>query len=283
MLRIANLDFHYRKGNFLFNSLNLELKPGNIYGLLGKNGAGKTTLLKIMCGLLFPKKGECSYNGYKPMERDPGFLADLYFVPDTFFLPNIKVSQYVSLYSRFYPKFSELQFEEYLRQFEVAGDVKLNSLSFGQKKKFIIAFALAANVSLLLLDEPTNGLDIPSKTVFRKILTSVTAEDKIIIVSTHQVRDMKNLIDPIIILDNGKIIINNAMAEIGVRIKSDFRQNEPKEGEVLHWESALGGYAVLEENISGSETEVDIEHLFIAAVTKPEVIGKMFEMGEIKL
>jgi len=276
MLRIQNLDFHYKKGAFLFNSLNLELVPGNIYGLLGKNGAGKTTLLKIICGLLFPKKGECIYNGFKPMERDPQFLADLYFVPDSFYLPNIKATKYVELYSPFYPKFNREQFEDYLRQFEVAGDVKLNSLSYGQKKKFIIAFALATNASLILLDEPTNGLDIPSKTAFRKILTSVTTDDKIIIISTHQVRDMKNMIDPIIILDNGKVVLNHTMAEIGARIAMSFRPDEPKEGEVLYYENTLGGYAVLEENKYGSENDVDLELLANLAVTNKTAVEKLF-------
>ena len=266
MLRIQNLNFHYKKGPFLFASLNLELAPGNIYGLLGKNGAGKTTLLKIICGLLFPKNGECVYNGYKPMERDPRFLADLYFLPDTFYLPNVKAFQYVKLYSPFYPKFNQAQLEDYLKQFEVDSNTKLNSLSFGQKKKFVIAFALATNASLILLDEPTNGLDIPSKTVFRKILTGITIEDKIIIVSTHQVRDMKNIIDPLIILDNGRILLNRSMAEIGEKLSISFRANEPKDGEVLYYENTLGGYAVLEENKDGSENEVDIEMLFNALI-----------------
>lgn len=276
MLKIQNLNFNYKKGTFLFESLNLELDPGNIYGLLGKNGAGKTTLLKIICGLLFPKQGECVYNGFKPMERDPHFLADLYFVPDSFYLPNIKLSKYVELYSPFYPKFSREQLNSYLQQFEVAGDTKLNALSYGQKKKFVIAFALATNASLILLDEPTNGLDIPSKTAFRKILTSVTTEEKIIIISTHQVRDMKNMIDPIIILDNGKIVLNHTMAEIGERISMNFRPNEPKEGEVLYYENTLGGYAVLEENNDGSENEIDLELLANLAVSNKPAVEKLF-------
>jgi ABC-2 type transport system ATP-binding protein len=281
MLRVQNLNFRYKKGAFLFDSLTLELAPGNIYGLLGKNGAGKTTLLKIMCGLLFPKSGECIYNDYKPMERDPRFLADLYFVPDNFYLPNVKISEYVKLYSPLYEKFNKEQFAEYLKQMEVTGDVKLNSLSFGQKKKFIIAFGLATNASLILLDEPTNGLDIPSKTAFRKILTSITTEERIIVVSTHQVRDMKNLIDPIIILDNGKIVLNRTMGEIGSKLSMSFHPSEPKEGEVLYYENTLGGYAVLEENKHGVENEVDIEMLANLAVSNTGAMQKLFD-GEVK-
>lgn len=277
MLRISNLVFHYKKGSFLFDNLNLELIPGNIYGLLGKNGAGKTTLLKIMCGLLFPKKGECIFNRFNPMERDPRFLADLYFVPDSFYLPNVKISQYVKLYSPFYEKFNNEQFAEYLSQMEVTGDAALNSLSFGQKKKFIIAFGLATDASLILLDEPTNGLDIPSKAAFRKILASITTDEKIIVISTHQVRDMKNLIDPIIILDNGRIVLNHTMGEIGSKLSMSFHASEPKEGEVLYYENTLGGYAVLEENKAGLENEVDIEMLANLAVSNTAAMQKLFD------
>lgn len=281
MLRIQNLHFQYKKSAFLFDSLSLELVPGNIYGLLGKNGAGKTTLLKIISGLLFPKNGECVYKNYKPMERDPRFLEELYFVPDTFYVPNVKISEYVKLYAPFYSRFNKEQFDSYLQQFEVIGDVKLGSLSFGQKKKFIIAFALATNATLILLDEPTNGLDIPSKTAFRKILTSITTEERIIIVSTHQVRDMKHLIDPIIILDNGKIVLNRTMAEIGEKLTMAFQTKEPEEGEALYYESTLGGYAVMKGNKDGSENEVDIEMLANLAVANNNAMQKLFD-GEGK-
>lgn len=277
MLRVQNLNFHYKKGTFLFESLNLNLLPGNIYGLLGKNGAGKTTLLKIICGLLFPKKGDCSFNDFKPMERNPEFLSDLFFVPDSFYLPKVKIPQYVKLYSPFYPKFNQEKFASYLTQFEVAADAKLNSLSYGQKKKFLIAFALATDASLILLDEPTNGLDIPSKSAFRKIISSVTTDEKIIIISTHQVRDMKNLIDPIIILDGGKIVLNHSMGEIGERIMMNFRPDEPKEGEVLYYEPTMGGYAVLEENKLGIENEVDLELLANLAAASKGAVEKLFE------
>jgi ABC-2 type transport system ATP-binding protein len=282
MLRISNLVFRYKKGSFLFDNLNLELIPGNIYGLLGKNGAGKTTLLKIMCGLLFPKEGECLFNGMNPAKRDPRFLADLYFVPDSFYLPNVKISEYVKLYSPFYEKFNKGQFEEYLNKMEVNGDVKLNSLSFGQKKKFIISFGLATNASLILLDEPTNGLDIPSKAAFRKILASITTDEKIIVISTHQVRDMKNLIDPIIILDDGKIILNRSMEEVSSKISMSFQPNEPKEDEALYYENTLGGYALLKENNDGIENEVDLEMLANLAAANNKVMMKLLNKGEKK-
>jgi len=279
MLRIQNLNFHYKKSSFLFDSLNLELAPGNIYGLLGKNGAGKTTLLKLISGLLFPKKGECTYKNFTPRKRDPRFLGDLFFVSDAFYLPDIKASKYAELYSPFYPKFNYTEFNKYLEQFETGKDILLSSLSYGQKKKFLIAFALAANTSLVLLDEPTNGLDIPSKAAFRKILASVTTEDKIIIISTHQVRDMRHLIDPIIILDNGKILLNSSTAGISAKLSMSFRPSEPANGEALYYENTLGGYAILTENKGEEESEVDIEMLANFAVANNGALQKIFETG----
>ncbi len=87
----------------------------------------------------------------------------------------------------------------------------LNGLSHGQRKKFLIAFALSTNCSLLILDEPTNGLDIPSKSLFRKILVSSVAEEQLVLISTHQVKDIETIIDTIVVLDEGKIMYNETV------------------------------------------------------------------------
>jgi ABC-2 type transport system ATP-binding protein len=98
-------------------------------------------------------------------------------------------------------------FYEYLELLEVNETGKLNTLSFGQQKKFVIAFALACHTRVLILDEPTNGLDIPSKVRFRKLIASVMNEDRLIVISTHQIRDLENLIDHIVIVDEGKLLM----------------------------------------------------------------------------
>ena len=205
MIEVQNLSFGYKKRKLLYKNLNLKLEAGSIYGLLGKNGAGKSTLLKNFIGLLFPKGGKISVNGYEPKKRWPSFLETIYFIPEEVYVPALTVEGYKKLFSPFYPAFNEEQFYNYLEHLDVKDKGKLNGLSFGQQKKFIIAFALACNTKVLLLDEPTNGLDIPSKIKFRKLIASILTDDKIIFISTHQIRDLDNLIDRVIIVDEWRI------------------------------------------------------------------------------
>jgi ABC-2 type transport system ATP-binding protein len=198
MIYIENLNFRYKRRPVLFDGMNLSLNSGRIYGLLGRNGAGKTTLLKIMMGMLFPKGGACRVLGYESRKRQPAMLADMMFVPEEFYAPEMTIRRYVDLYAPFYPAFSRDQFRVYLDELELTDGEHFNSFSLGQKKRAVLAFALAENTRVLLLDEPTNGLDIPAKAQFRRMLASVVADDKCVIISTHQVRDVEKLIDAVL-------------------------------------------------------------------------------------
>lgn len=275
MVNISNLVFSYKKTQYLFDNFNLSLTCGNIYGLLGKNGAGKTTLLKIISGLLFPLKGECTLNGIKTMGRQPEVLNQVMFLPEISYLPNLKLNEFLEIHASFFGKFDKPRFLRFLNDFEVEVKGKIMDLSFGQKKKFSLAFALAANTNILLLDEPTNGLDIPAKSVFRKLVAECINEDKLFLISTHQVKDMKHLIDPILILDNGKIIFNSNIKQIEEKLSVTLQREEPA-NEVIYFENTLGGYALLEENKYGSEDDVDIELLFNAVISNKETILKIF-------
>jgi len=148
-----------------------------------------------------------------PGERKPEYLQELFFLPEEVYLPAGCPSKLLSLHAGFYPAFSESGFRSMLKQFEVDYDQKLAKLSYGQKKKVLIAFALACNTRYLLLDEPTNGLDIPSKATFRSLLAGALEEDRILLISTHQVRDLQSLIDHILILDQGRIILSRSVEE----------------------------------------------------------------------
>ena len=207
MLILKEVGFAYGK-NPLFHDLDLELEPGNIYGLLGKNGAGKTTLLKIMAGLLFSDSGCCYFDDFDVSKREPDFLEDVFFLPEEFYLPPIKGELFLKLRAPFYPNFNYENFKSYISDFDIKLDVSLDSLSFGQKKKFLLSFGLATETRLFIMDEPTNGLDIPSKTVLRKIIAKSMIDERIILISTHQVKDVENLIDPIIVVENGHIVFN---------------------------------------------------------------------------
>lgn len=269
--QITDLAFSYRNTP-LFSDLSFTLEEGNIYGLLGKNGAGKTTLLKLLCGQLFADEGNLSLLGQNPTQRTPKLLEEIFFLNEEFILPRMKSAAYLSTYAPFYPRFDHLLFEEIATQFELDLNVRLDQMSLGQKKKYLLSFGLASKTRLLIADEPTNGLDIPSKRQFRQIVASALSEDRTFIISTHQVRDMEGLIDPIIILDEGRVIFNGALDPITDEWVMETTPTEPTEASP-YTEKVLGGYLVLKkrsESINGAR--LDLETIFNVLVEKGGVL-----------
>jgi ABC-2 type transport system ATP-binding protein len=276
MVELQDIEFSYKKNKSFFKHLNLSLSPGHVYGLLGKNGAGKSTLLKHITGLLFPTKGKALIFGHSAEERLPEMLQDIYLVPEEFELPAVGVSVFTKMTAVFYPKFSFQQFNKYMEEFEIPMDNKLSNMSYGQKKKFLISFGLATNARVLILDEPTNGLDIPSKSQFRKIVASALDEDKLIIISTHQVRDLENLIDTVVVLEKGQIIFNKDIARISERLAFEHNLTGVGQEEILYSEDLPGKKAGILVNTSGVETRVDLELLFNGVVKNNGQINAHF-------
>ncbi|MDR0207427.1 MAG: ABC transporter ATP-binding protein [Bacteroidales bacterium] len=277
MIQLTNIDFGYSKKRLLFENLTLELTCGHIYGLLGKNGAGKTTLLKLISGLRFISSGSALVLTENPALRKPKMLQELSFLPEMLYTPALKLKEFVKAYSPFYPNFDHQQFQELLRTFEILNlDEKIDRLSFGQKKKVMIAFSLACNTKILIMDEPTNALDIPSKAIFRKIMASVATENRIVIISTHQVRDLHSLIDAIIILDSGKIILNESAETITKKLAFEVIEDVENDTTVLYEEDNVRGKLVVHENIHQKETKLDIELLFNAVILNKEKVQNIF-------
>lgn len=276
MITIEDCSFGYKKHCNIFDHFDLEIKEGRVCGLLGKNGAGKTTLLNLITGLAFPKAGECRVMGHNPRQRKPRFLEDIYFLSENVIVPPLTTDQYASYYAPFYPKFNYSIFEDHLREFGIPKHTLLTTLSYGQKKKFLIAFGLATSSRLLLLDEPTNGLDIPSKTQFRKLLASTIAEDKLIIISTHQVHDVENLVDSILILDEGKNIFYQSIEKINKYMKFQNQQQKPNLSECLYYEKQLNGYTTITRNDDEQDTHINLEVLFNAMLTNNNNIQQLF-------
>ena len=277
MIQIENLSFGYSKKKLLYKDLSLRIAEGSIYGLLGKNGAGKSTFLKNLIGLLFPLNGSITVNGYSPKKRLPSFLETIYLIPEEVNVPPLTMHEYKKLFAPFYPNFNDEHFFDYLKQLEVNEEGKLNALSFGQQKKFIIAFALACNTKVLLLDEPTNGLDIPSKIRFRKLISSVFTEDKIIFISTHQIRDLDNLIDHVIIVDNGDLLLNSSIEVISEKLSFRTVNEVLDSTKVLYKEESLKGATIVVENTEGENSKVNLEHLFNAITENPEKAKLIFK------
>ncbi len=271
MITLENIDFGYSRGVPLFTKLSLGVSDGGIYGLLGKNGAGKTSLLKIISGLVFAQTGVCRVFDQNPKDRSPNFLSELYLLPEDLYVPPMSAEDYCKCYAPFYPKFDSKIFTGIIKEFEISNNRLLTELSHGQKKKFLIAFGIATQARLFILDEPTNGLDIPSKTLFRQLLVTYFNENRTFIISTHQVHDIQNLIDHVILLDGGKIIFNHQTVEISKCFTFSRQVKEPQLDECLYYEKQLGGYSVIHENRGGEETEIDLEMLFNAVLSKNAV------------
>lgn len=274
MISIQNLSFKYNRNKPLFENLSLELESGSIYGLLGKNGAGKSTLLYNVTGLLFPQKGEVNVLGFMPRNRKPSFLSNVYFLPEEFALPSISIPQFLKLNAPFYPNFNSTKFFEFLNELDVEATSKLNDISFGQQKKVMIAFGLACNTPLLIMDEPTNGLDIPSKSKFRKLVAANITDEKLFIISTHQVRDLESLIDQVIILNDSNVVLKASMEEIGQKLS--FKTLEDPNEEVLYSEESFLGKVGVVLNTEKRESKINMEHLFGAVMNKGGLVKEIF-------
>lgn len=275
MITLRDISFGYKSSRPVLDSVDLDLKPGIIYGLLGKNGEGKTTLLKIISGLLFPDKGRCMVYGETPSDRKVSFLQHVFLLPEDSTFPEVTVDEYIKMYTPFYPAFREDILAACIEAFEINRKDRLSQMSQGQKKKAAITLALAANTSLLLMDEPTNGLDIPSKSIFRRLVSTYVGEDRTVVISTHQVRDLESLIDTVILLDNRQLLLNSSLEEIGNRLF--FRLVGPEE-KVLYSEPTPSGLMGVGENTANEITTVSLELLFNAAICNRQEIKKIFNL-----
>ena len=244
MITVENLSFTYRKSKrAVLRDFSLSFESGRVYGLLGKNGAGKSTLLYLMSGLLTPKNGKVMFHDTDVRRRLPVTLQDMFLVPE---------------------------------DFEMDIDIDLGSLSMGQKKKVFMSFALATNTSLLLMDEPTNGLDIPGKSQFRKFIASGMSDDKTIVISTHQVRDIDKVLDHVLIMDDSRVLLDESTSNICDKlffVESDDR--ELAKSALFAIPTIQGNYLIL-PNEKQDESELNLELLFNATLATPEEIARLF-------
>ena len=273
MIDIDNITFSYGS-NVVLKNITMHLEEGRIYGLLGENGVGKTTLLTLLCGLKKVKSGHIEIDGHIPFNREPSFLSLEYFLSDEVAPMPAEAEKFASSYGRFWEKFDMAKFMELMQIFETDPKQKMNRMSFGQLKKTYISFALACNCKYLFMDEPTNGLDIPSKAQFRKAVTKYTSEESTLLISTHQVRDLENIIDPIIILDRQDVLLNATVAEIADKLTFDY-SNE-KNPHALYSEMTPGGSVQVYLNTGDEESKVNIEALFNTVHLHKELIKGLF-------
>ena len=277
MLEVKNLSFSYgRRKAKVLEDFSLTLQKGSVYGLLGKNGTGKSTLLYLMAGLLRPQQGNVMYKGMEVIKRRPETLQDMFLVSEEFALPNVSLKQYVGLNAPFYPSFSEEILKACLRDFDMNEDIHLGELSMGQKKKAFMCFALATNTSLLMMDEPSNGLDIPSKSQFRKVIASGMTDEKAVIISTHQVRDIDSLLDHVLIMDGTNLLLDASVSTICEKLYfAEQGMNEPTDG-ALYVQPSVQGNSVILPNEYGEESKLNLEVLFNAMLAERVSMQQMF-------
>ena len=269
MIEVNNISFRYpgTKHN-VFSNFNMSLEANNIYGLLGKNGTGKSTLLYLISGLLRPANGEVKVDGRLATDRQQEMLKDMFIVPEEFNLPAVTLDTYVKINKPFYPNFSQEVLESCLKDFELPQTLKLNELSMGQKKKVYMSFALAAGTKYLFMDEPTNGLDIPSKTQFRRVIANNMSDERTLIISTHQVHDVETLLDHILILSESEMLLNSSVSNICEHFSFEYRQPQEMDDTVIYAEPTLQGNAVIaKRGENDDETQMNLELLFNAVAT----------------
>ncbi|TCD12815.1 ABC transporter ATP-binding protein [Pedobacter frigidisoli] len=266
MIQINNLNFGYNKHSPLFKNMSMQLSAGHIYGLLGKNGAGKSSLLKNLAGLVYAQSGTLNVLGFDPKKRQPALLEQICFIPEEFYLPAVKIDSYIKANAPFYKNFDHDYFNDLIKEFDIPVGQKLINMSYGQKKKVIIAFGLATQAKLVIMDEPTNGLDIPSKAQFRKIMASALTEDRCIIISTHQVRDLDNLIDTVIMLDENDIALKASVEEITEKLT--FKKVKEIDASIIYAEPSLSGFNAVMPNFHQEDSKLDMELLFNAILAE---------------
>lgn len=276
MLKVEEMAFSYRRNEYLLNKINFEITPGGVYGLLGKNGSGKSTLLYLMTGLMFPHIGTVTIDGIPAGKRLPRTMQNIYLLPEEYDLPAVSIERYVKNNAPFYPMFNREQFDNFLQIFELPLVKDLSQYSMGQKKKFLVSFALATNTPLLFMDEPTNGLDIPSKSQFRKAIALGMSDERSIIISTHQVRDLESMIDRVLVLHDNSIMLNESVMRIADRM--EFVRTTSKEDlqGCIYSTFTPQGFVGVRPNVDGVDSLVDLEVLFNSIITNPDVVKSLF-------
>lgn len=274
MITINNASFGYQRGKTLFEGLNLEIPRGHIIGLLGRNGEGKSTLMKLMVGQLLPRSGEVKLFGYASRQRAIEALRQVYILAEEVVLPRTTVRAYFDMIAPLYPTYDSHLADQLLSEFELRWEYKLHNLSLGQRKKVCIALALSLRTPLLLLDEPTNGLDIPSKSIFRRMLAGSISQEQTIIISTHQVRDLEQLIDRLLLLEGNRIVCHEAIADLEQVFS--FGLVEPgREAGLIYCERSIGGdYGIWSDVGEAGEGTFSMELFFNAMIGAREAMQR---------
>lgn len=198
------------------DNVSFEIEKGKILGLIGPNGAGKTTLLKAVLGLT-DCEGDLSVLGLDPFRQRKKLMQNICFIADVAVLPRwIKVSQLLSYVDAIHPNFSRARAEELLAHTKIAAGAKVKELSKGMVTQLHLSIIMAIDAKLLVLDEPTLGLDILfRKEFYANLLNDYFDEERTILITTHQVEEIENLLTDVMFINDGKILLDASMEALG--------------------------------------------------------------------
>lgn len=205
LISIRELQKSYGK-NMIFDDFDMTIEPGKIIGLLGPNGSGKTTLIKILAGLLTYSKGEIEIDGNKIGSKTKDIVA---YLPDRiYFNDNQKVGEIIKVFKTFYRDFDVARAEEMLKSLSIDSNMQIKKISKGTKEKVQLIMVMSRRAKLYLLDEPIAGVDPAAREYIIRTIISNYEKDASILISTHLIQDVENILDDVILLKDGKIILH---------------------------------------------------------------------------
>ena len=304
MLNVNGVAINF-DGQNLFSNVNLQFLPGNCYGIIGANGAGKSTFLRILSGDLEPSKGEVTFDPKYRMSvlKQDHFAYEDQTIFDTIMQGNARLYEIAqekdALYAK--PDFDE---EDGNRAAELEAEFSelngwdaeteaaklmqglgldsndmyntMSTLNQTEKVKVLLARALFGQPDMILLDEPTNGLDIPSKSQFRRVVARSMTEGRTLVISTHQVRDIDTLLDHVVMLDGSRVLLNRPTADICAALRFDEVPVGSAATDALYAQPSPGGQQVVRRNDGTAETPLNLELLFNAMLDRPGLAAEIF-------
>lgn len=231
LISIRELQKSYGK-NMIFDDFDMTIEPGKIIGLLGPNGSGKTTLIKILAGLLTYSKGEIEIDGNKIGSKTKDIVA---YLPDRiYFNDNQKVGEIIKVFKTFYRDFDVARAEEMLKSLSIDSNMQIKKMSKGTKEKVQLIMVMSRRAKLYLLDEPIAGVDPAAREYIIRTIISNYEKDASILISTHLIQDVENILDDVILLKDGKIILHEPADKL--REERNMSIDEIFREEFICWE-----------------------------------------------
>lgn len=279
---MASIEAHRLRKSFgktvALDGINLRVEDGRILGLIGPNGAGKTTALNAILGLT-PYQGELSVLGRDPWSERDELMRDVCFIADIAVLPRwIRVSQVIDYVAGVHPRFDRAKAESFLAKTTIRRDSKVRELSKGMVAQLHLALVMAIDARLLVLDEPTLGLDLLfRKQFYDSLLNDYFDRNRTIVVTTHQVDEVQDVLTDLIFIDRGRIVLDCTMEQLDSRYTEVMVRQEnlstARGLKPIHEREVLGGSILLFAGVDrgqlaalGDVRTPSVADLFVAVV-----------------